>query len=61
MMPIVTADNYLPKLLDTPRYTGMLGRILFVALANNGRKVVVQFRSRPLDVKAFKIIYYPYA
>ncbi|KIX03704.1 uncharacterized protein Z518_07257 [Rhinocladiella mackenziei CBS 650.93] len=40
--------------IDKPPMQGMFSRTLFVTLAD-GRKVVVQFRTEPLDVDAFKI------
>lgn len=42
------------KRFDKPPMQGMFSRTLFVTLAD-GREVVVQFRTEPLDVDAFKI------
>ncbi|KAI3318570.1 hypothetical protein HD806DRAFT_313809 [Xylariaceae sp. AK1471] len=42
------------KYIDNPPMQGMFSRTLFVTLAN-GREVVVQFRTEPLDIGAFKI------
>jgi len=41
------------KRIDKPPMQGMFSRTLFVSLAD-GREVVVQFRTEPLDVDAFK-------
>lgn len=41
------------KRIDKPPMQGMFSRTLFVTLAD-GREVVVQFRTEPLDVDAFK-------
>ncbi|EFY91755.1 hypothetical protein MAC_02345 [Metarhizium acridum CQMa 102] len=42
------------KRIDKPPMQGMFSRTLFVTLAD-GREVVVQFRTEPLDMDAFKI------
>lgn len=42
------------KRIDKPPMQGMFSRTLFVTLAD-GREVVVQFRTEPLDINAFKI------
>lgn len=42
------------KRFDKPPMQGMFSRTMFVTLAD-GRQVVVQFRTEPLDVDAFKI------
>ncbi|KZZ96529.1 hypothetical protein AAL_03758 [Moelleriella libera RCEF 2490] len=42
------------KRIDKPPLQGMFSRTLFVTLAD-GRGVVVQFRTEPLDINAFKI------
>ncbi|KAJ8128856.1 hypothetical protein O1611_g4777 [Lasiodiplodia mahajangana] len=46
--------NSASKRIDKPPIQGMFSRTLFVALAD-GREVVVQFRTEPLDIEAFKI------
>ncbi|KAI1403312.1 hypothetical protein F4819DRAFT_231143 [Hypoxylon fuscum] len=42
------------KRIDKPPMQGMFSRTLFVTLAD-GREVVVQFRTEPLDISAFEI------
>lgn len=42
------------KRIDKPPMQGMFSRTLFVTLAD-GREVVVQFRTEPLDIGAFEI------
>lgn len=42
------------KRVDKPPMQGMFSRTLFLTLAD-AREVVVQFRTEPLDVDAFKI------
>ncbi|KAI0409824.1 hypothetical protein F4802DRAFT_542224 [Xylaria palmicola] len=51
---VVEHLNSVSKRIDKPPIQGLFSRTLFVALAD-GREVVVQFRTEPLDVEAFKI------
>ncbi|KAI0101824.1 hypothetical protein GGR51DRAFT_550759 [Nemania sp. FL0031] len=46
--------NSASKRIDRPPIQGMFSRTLFVALAD-GREVVVQFRTEPLDIEPFKV------
>ncbi|KAI0538173.1 hypothetical protein GGR58DRAFT_469056 [Xylaria digitata] len=50
---VVEHLNSASKRIDKPPIQGLFSRTLFVALAD-GREVVVQFRTEPLDVEAFK-------
>ncbi|KAI8631030.1 hypothetical protein F5Y19DRAFT_427380 [Xylariaceae sp. FL1651] len=51
---VVEHLNSASKRIDKPPIQGMFSRTLFVTLADR-REVVVQFRTEPLDVEAFKI------